>query len=128
MKKTNNGKPEGCNGLECHTTVILIDDGTPIYACADGGTDCGVCKIVEVEISDFHDKHLQKATTKIKKILADIPPDARKRKLSFIHTKKGFVLAWLDHGARVPNGAKVITQKDDEKAFLKYLKIKKGQK
>jgi hypothetical protein len=116
-----------CTDLQCHTTIILTDDGTPIFGCANGGSDCLMCKVLEVEVSDFHDKHLQKATQKIKKILADIPPDPKKRELSLIRTKKGLVLAWLDHGASISGDADVITQEGNEKEFLKRLKIKKEQ-
>ena len=130
MKKKNvTSKVQGCSSLNCRSGYIIFDDDTPpLPTCVDGGVDCINCIIAEADISDVHDKHLQKATTKIKKILSDIPPHAKGWKLSFIRTKYGVLLAWLDHGATVPDGAEVLTQESDEKAFLKMLKIKKTKK
>jgi hypothetical protein len=55
--------------------------------------------------SEFHDQYLIAATQAIKEILAGIPTDAQGRKLSFLHTNMGSLLAWVEHGEAVPANA-----------------------
>ena len=126
MKKTDNLRPPGCHGLECHTT--LSDDIPPIVSCADGGTDCGEFIMASGEITPHHDQTLEDATQAIQHIINLIGPDEQGRQLSYVYTKYGMLLVWMEHGAQMPAGKKIITQADNEKAFLKALKIKKPKK
>lgn len=128
--KPGNPRKGICSPIDpCHLTIIIDDKDQPTFGCAHGGGDCTACVVVEAEVSDFHDRTLSNATTKIRKVLEGIPPDSRGRKLSFITTSMGFLLAWVEHGAVVPPGAKVLTQQNiGEEAFLKELKVKSAKK
>lgn len=109
-------------GEVCHWT---IDDGTGNPGCnPGGGGDCSFAVVLEAEISDFHDKALSKATEKIKKALEAIPADKQGRKLSFIKTRQGVLLAWVNHGGQTTSTNAVSGQSKDA-AIAKALKLKK---
>jgi hypothetical protein len=102
-------------------------DGTPICD-TDISTDCNDaddCYFQEAELSDFHDEYLIAATKKIrqvvKDILAEIPAAKQGRKLSFLFTGKGVLLAWVNHrGERLPGA---IGLDNGYEAYEKALKI-----
>ena len=92
-------------------------------ACSDGRGSCAPAELFEAEPSGFHDENLITATQQIRAILAAIPPDPAGRKLSFIRTNIGELLAWLDHsGAEVPEGA--VTAEDDDATIAQALRLK----
>jgi hypothetical protein len=81
-----------------------------------------VAELLEAEASGFHDENLIAATQQIRAILAAIPPDPAGRKLSFIRTNMGELLAWMDHsGAEVPEGA--VTAEDDDATIAQALRL-----
>ena len=100
-------------------TFAVTDRKVP---CVPGGSECGIAVMAEAEISAFHDQTLADATQKIKQVLASIPPDKQGRKLSFLRTHRGTLLAWVHHGAKVPPGAVPATA--DEKTLSKALRLK----
>jgi hypothetical protein len=129
MKKNNGIEhlPTGdCSGLSCHLGIIFDggdDDPTnDIYGCLSGGGDCGEAIIQDAVNSD---EAIQKATMGIRAILELMPAGPEGSNLSVILANKGFFLAWVKHAVEIPKGAKVITQKDNPKEFLKRLKLKK---
>jgi hypothetical protein len=90
--------------------------------CAPNGNECQPAVMAEAKTSAFHDQTLADATQKIKQVLASIPPDTQGRKLSFLRTPRGTLLAWVHHGAKIPPGAVPATA--DEKTLSKALGLK----
>lgn len=70
--------------------------------------------MLSADESGFHDKALQEATQRISEILDAIPKDKDGRKLSFVHTKEGTILAWVRHGIDMPKGAVTIESEPHE--------------
>jgi hypothetical protein len=102
------------------TCDFTISDDTA--ACSDGKGSCATAELLEAEPSGFHDQNLIDATQRIREILAAIPPDPAGRKLSFIRTNMGELLAWMDHsGAQVPEGA--VTAEDDDATIAEALRL-----
>jgi hypothetical protein len=92
-------------------------------ACGTGTGTCAQAELLEAEASGFHDENLIAATQQIRAILAAIPPDPAGRKLSFIRTNMGELLAWMDHsGAEVPDDA--VTAEDDDATIAQALRLK----
>ena len=90
--------------------------------CSDGTGTCAPAELLEAEASGFHDENLVAATQQIRAILAAIPPDPAGRKLSFIRTNMGELLAWMDHsGAEVSDDA--VTAKDDDETIARALRL-----
>jgi hypothetical protein len=114
MKLGNSGD---CSGRLCGYGAF--DDG---LGCDSGPGTCWVAYLLEAEESSFHDETLQNATQQIKKILDDIPADREGRKLSFVHTKQGTLLAWVQHGVSFPEGTVTIEDGHDE--LMRALKIR----
>jgi hypothetical protein len=90
-------------------------------SCFSGDPTCDMVNILEAEESDFHDLSLIKATSAIKGIIANIPPDPNGRNLSFIHTNMGTLLAWVEHGETAIEGA--VTADDDDATITAALKL-----
>jgi hypothetical protein len=107
-------------GSNICTFAVAVKDQT--IPCAPGGSECGPAVMAEAETSAFHDQTLADATQKIKQVLASIPPDTQGRKLSFLKTHRGTLLAWVHHGAEVPPDAVPATA--DEKTLSKALHLK----
>ena len=84
--------------------------------CITGSGSCWAAVLCEAERSSFHDETLQKATEQIKEILGRIPPDSDGRKLSFVHTDHGTLLAWVRHGGAETTGATTFESGRDEVA------------
>lgn len=116
IKKTN-GDPPICDSVSCD-----FQKPKGPLSCVDGGGNCGRVKILEAEESDFHDCNLINATRAIKAIIELIPPDPNGRNLSFLHTKMGTLLAWVEHGGTPIEGA--ITGNDDNAKVAAALNLK----
>ena len=97
------------NEIGCH-----VDDGS-----------CWTAMMVEAEESAFHDAELQKASAEISAILDRIEPK-KGRKLSFVHTEEGTLLAWVGHGVEFPKHA--VTFKDGQDKIKKALKLKEKKR
>jgi hypothetical protein len=87
-------------GLEGLCSFVIMTDGTA--ACETGPPTCTAAKLLEAELSTFHDANLAEATRKITEILDGIPPDPHGRKLALMHTHFGSLLAWVEHRGMVP--------------------------
>ena len=107
-----------CGGGDC--TFRVHPD---MLACVAGGSDCGPAVMAEAELSDFHDQTLADATQQIKQILAGIPcDDPQGRKVSFLRTPRGMMLAWVNHGAQTSPDA--VPADADEETLARALKLK----
>jgi hypothetical protein len=120
MPKNGNGHHGGAN--DCVGSFCDWANGKSGPQCVDGSGGCAIAHFCEAEESSFHDKNLQDATKKINRILSRIPEDAKGRKLSFMDTHMGTVLAWVKHGGK-PAGRQV-TRQDDDATVAKSLKLK----
>ena len=111
------------NGITACKGTCDYASSNDAAACGDGTGTCATAQLLEAEPSGFHDENLIAATQQIRAILAAIPPDAAGRKLSFIRTNMGELLAWMDHsGAEVPEGA--VTAEDDDATIAQALRLK----
>jgi hypothetical protein len=90
-------------------------------ACSPSGIGCFLAVLAEAEESAFHDAQLVSATQSIKNILANIPADSKGRKLSFLKTNRGFLLAWVDHSGVGYENA--VTQNDDDETIAAALRL-----
>lgn len=117
MKNTkSNVKPE-CKEAPCDWHV-----SGKSFGCGDGRGSCKTVMFLEAEESEFHDSRLIEATRAIKEVLAKIPKDRKGRKLSFIHTNMGTLLAWVEHGEEPSEGA--VTADNDDAKVADALKLK----
>ena len=90
--------------------------------CSSGNGSCSLAVLLEAEPSGFHDQNLIAATQEIKAILAGIPPDSEGRKLSFIRTNMGSLLAWMDHSGTASDGG--VTAEDDDATIARALRLR----
>ena len=109
--------PIGCSGLACGFGAFGDE-----VSCDTGSGSCWTAMMAEAEDSVFHDKTLQEATREIRAILERIPPDPAGRKLSFVHTEDGTILAWVNHGK--PFRAGTVTLESGKDNVRKALKLK----
>ena len=91
--------PGNCRGRECGFGAFGEELG-----CDTGSGSCWTAVMAEARTSSFHDEELQKATKQIKEIIDRVPADPKGRKLSFVHTEDGTILAWVNHGTPFPAG------------------------
>lgn len=111
--------PDPCLGVFCtHAT----DPKKERIECHIGEGGCSP-KLLTAEISKFHDETMQKATAKINRIIASIPPDPQGRKPSLLASKRGILLAWVHHG-KAPKGNYSVTADSDDATLIKGLKLK----
>lgn len=110
-------------GIECGFGACDFFVEGEFAACMPGAGSCTSADCLEAEPSGFHDQHLIEATQKIREILAAIPADPQGRKLSFLHTKTGSLLAWVKQESVVRKNG--VTGKDDYEKVAKALKLKK---
>ena len=113
----NSDVPIGCSGIACGFGAF----GDEVN-CDTGSGSCWTAFMGEAETSRFHDAALQAATSEIKAILDRIPPDPKGRKLSFVHTEDGTILAWVNHGA--PSHPDTVTLHSGRDKVRKALKLK----
>ncbi len=105
----NGVPPVDCTGNDCGYGVVNGRVG-----CVSGDGSCVSSQLLEAKVSDFHDRYLQDATRDIKAILDGIPPDSRGRKLSFLRTHLGTLLAWVEHPENLAEDAVTINSGDAE--------------
>lgn len=109
-----------CTGATCDFAVG--GSGEQQVSCLSGSGTCLAADLLEAESSVIHDETLVEATQKIKQILSEIPADSNNRKLSFLVTKMGLLLAWVNHDADIPENA--VTAENDNTSVAKALKLK----
>jgi len=72
--------------------------------CSSGNDSCLVAGLITANESNFYTAELREATDQIQEILSNIKPK-RGRKLAFLKTPFGILLAWVRHDIRIPVGA-----------------------
>jgi hypothetical protein len=113
----NSDVPGGCSGFACGFGAF----GDEVN-CDTGSGSCWTAMMADAEDSAFYDKTLRTATQEIRAILEQIPPDPNGRKLSFVHTEDGTILAWVNHGKPFPAGT--VTLESGKDNVRKALKLK----
>lgn len=113
----NSEVPGGCSGIACGFGAF----GDEVN-CDTGSGSCWTALMCEAETSRFHDAVLQTATKEIKAILERIPADPKGRKLSFVHTEDGTMLAWVNHGK--PSRPDTVTLHSGRDKVRKALRLK----
>ena len=106
-----------CGGRSCTFAVQDKDLG-----CNGGDAHCVTAHLVEADESVFHSADLIKATAEIKQILESIPAHREGRKLSFVNTNMGTLLAWVTHEMKVTEDA--VTPEHDDNAIAEALGLK----
>jgi hypothetical protein len=109
-----------CKGSICD---FALEAKTENNFCMSGGGSCMYACLLEAHTSGFHDGNLARATKQINQILSNIPEDENGRKLSFLVTRLGILLAWANHDDKAPTG--VVTAKDSNAVLTKALKLKR---
>lgn len=106
----------------CHW--VLVPPGR--FSCEEGSGDaCPVAQLLKAKRSSFHDAALIVATEQINAILAALPPDPQGRAASFVYTKRGVLLAWVDHSGAPAGSLKGgVTGRADEATVIKALGLK----
>ncbi len=110
-----------CTGASCDFAVGGGSTEQQV-SCLSGSGTCLAADLLEAESSGIHDETLVEATQRIKQILSEIPTDTDGRKLSFLVTKMGLLLAWVNHDADIP--ADAVTAENDNATVAKVLKLK----
>jgi hypothetical protein len=108
-----------CTGAACD---FAVGTSAELASCLSGSGTCLAGDLLEAESSGIHDDTLIQVTQKIKQLLSEIPADSEGRKLSFLVTKMGLLLAWVNHDGDIP--ADAVTAKDDNATVAKALRLK----
>lgn len=115
---TDENDPQICGGDgECHWTLT----GGGQVACQPGGEDCMSAKLLTTTPSVFHDQTLIDLTEQINALLQAVPPDSAGRKLSFMYTRMGPLLGWVQHGQENSGTASGVTADADNETLIQAL-------
>ena len=113
--------PTECLGFACGYGAFNGEIGCHV----DDGS-CWTAMMADAEVTAFHDQELYDAATEIQRVLDGVSKPADGRKLSFVHTEEGTLLAWVRHGVAFPPSA--VKFKDGHSKVKKALKIKGPKK
>ena len=86
--------------------------------CSSGDGSCLVAELITATESDFFTPELRDATAEIQDVIAKIPPRPD-RKLAFLNTPFGVLLAWVQHDIPVP--ATPVTMNSSPEEIIKAL-------
>ena len=118
----NSEIPGECSGLACGFGAF----GDEVN-CDTGSGSCWTAMMAEAEDTMFHDKTVQEDTRQIREIIDRIPADPKGRKLSFVHTEDGTILAWVNHGNPFPEGTVTLESGRDNVRKALKLKVTKAE-
>lgn len=107
----------GCTGDECQWT--LTGGGQP--GCISGQSSCPDAKLLTATPSLFHDQTLIDLTQQINALLQAVPPDPAGRKLSFMYTRMGPLLGWVEHGQEGGGTGGAVTAASDNATIIQAL-------
>lgn len=114
------------NPNRCFT--VLSDKITCVSCTAP---DCGFDELLEADTSAFHTDEIAQATRSINKILSEIQPAHEGQTLSFIQTRMGIMLVWVESKdedeafrASADQDEIGVTSADDNDTLAKALKLK----
>lgn len=115
-------KSDGVCIEACHW--VRYPDGN--FDCVPGaGDSCSEAVLLKAKRSSFHDPALIEATQQINAILAALPKDPEGRAASLVHTKRGVLLAWVNHKNEPAKKIKgSVTGRSDEAAVIEALGLK----
>ena len=102
-----------CVNRSCSWNAVDGDVG-----CSSGNNSCLIAKVLTADESDFFTAELKDATDQIQKILTNIR-SRRGRKLAFLQTPFGVLLAWVRHDIKVSDDA--VTSESSPKEIKKAL-------
>lgn len=116
----NKNEEDSCPGRTCDWL------GESDLYCVDGSKgDCKKAGLLESEKSNFHDDKLMKATKNINDILDNLREESDERKLSFVITDLGILLAWTHRGKNVEDFPDdIVTSDSDSATIIETLKLK----
>ena len=129
-----------CTGKQCGFNIYVVEetktteekgeenlvadesDLTKEHAgCSQGNGSCFEARILSAQRSGFHDDQLIAVTEQMQKLLKGVAPDPAGRKLSFINTNMGLLLAWVEHGTTIPPDA--VTDQNTDEEIAAALKL-----
>lgn len=118
---TNENNEAGCLGRSCDWLAYNSS-----LNCVNGSkASCFSAILLEADISAFYDDKVRKITKAINKILDDAAEDFNGRKLSFITTDIGILLAWVEHGKNAEDFSEdAVTVDSDSDTVIDALKLK----
>src|SRR5215207_3139146 len=116
MTDTKDSQMQACGGGDCTFSVARRRG---ILVCQSGGGDCLAPVLLEATPSDFYDRTVADTTARINEIIAGVPADRQGRKLSFLRTPYGLLLAWVHHGG--PTGPDAVPASADAETLAKAL-------
>lgn len=115
---SNGTDPQGCTGQEC---IWTLTGGGGQPGCEPGNSSCTNAKLLTAAPSVFHDQTLIDLTEQINALLQAVPPDPAGRKLSFMHTRMGPLLGWVEHGQEGGGTAEAVTAASDNATIIQAL-------
>ncbi len=108
-------------GRQCGYAVFSGEVG-----CTDGGNYFWA-QLEKAQETNFHDAALVRATGEINGILDSLSKEAGERRLSFLQTPLGLMLAWVRHDLKIPEDAVTgASPKEDIIAALGLIGAPKG--
>lgn len=119
MAETDASERQACGAGDCSYSVLRKRG---ILACQSGPGDCLSPILLEAQPSDFYDETAAATTARINEIIAGVPADRQGRKLSFLRTPYGLLLAWVQHGG--PTGPDAIPASADPATLAQALGLK----
>lgn len=115
MSDENNVR--SCGDIYCRW--VMTGNGAP--GCVEGEDGCLNARLLTAAPSDFHDQALVALTQQINALLQAVPPDPAGRKLSFMVTRMGVLLAWVNHGQEGDVPADAVTAASDNTTIIQAL-------
>ena len=119
MKGTKDSQVQVCGGGDC---TFSVAKRRGLLVCQSGGGDCLSPTLLEAARSNFYDETVAATTARINEIIAGVPADRQGRKLSFLRTPYGLLLAWVQHGG--PTGPDAVPASADPETLAKALGLK----
>ena len=83
-------------------------------SCSSSGGSYSRATALDANLSEFYDDTLREATYKLRDVFSQIPDDPNGRVLGLINTRKGFLLAWVEHNDETPEPGITIENSEEE--------------
>ena len=118
LKELGGSMSNGDTGLDCGGKQCGYGAFDGELGCMPGG-NYFYAGLLRANESNFHDSALVEATRRINDILAPLEKEAGNRKLAFLHTPFGTMLAWIRHDLEIPPYA--VNQDSPKEDHIKAL-------
>ena len=125
--ENENNEYRPCRGRRrCGWGILAEEESSDTILCIDGGGGYKRAQMLKAKNSVFHTPAIKAATDKIEAALNDViaTGEGNGRRLSFLFTDIGVVLAWVDHDATIPKGRDIITEDSSDAEVIKALGLK----